>query len=211
MLSEGLHLPRSRQPITLRRLLVVESHDAFEFFKALLRHLNLLESIEIRNMGGIRELSEYLKTLKAISGFAEVESMGIVRDAETDVTAAFRSVCGSLAHNGLAAPTEPRAIAEGMPRVGVFLFPDCERAGTLETLCLDSVIADPAMPCVEDYFQCLSNRGVSLPCNMSKARVHSFLASRTRPNLLLGQAAQVGYWPWESTVFDRLKQFFQTL
>lgn len=56
MLPDGLQHPQSQQPITFEKVLLVEGMDAFQFFKALLRHLNLLSEIEIRNFGGIDQL-----------------------------------------------------------------------------------------------------------------------------------------------------------
>jgi hypothetical protein len=46
---------------------------------------------------------------------------------------------------------------------------------------------------------------------MPKAKLHAFLASRPKPDLLLGQAAHTGYLPWDSSAFDLLKQFLQAL
>ena len=42
MLPDGLQYPQSPKPITLEKVLLVEGMDAFQFFKALLHHLNLL-------------------------------------------------------------------------------------------------------------------------------------------------------------------------
>ncbi|MGH7451084.1 MAG: hypothetical protein ACRENG_07060 [bacterium] len=47
MVANGLQLPQSKAPIAYSKVLVVEGQDAFQFFKALLRHLNLLAEIEI--------------------------------------------------------------------------------------------------------------------------------------------------------------------
>lgn len=46
MLPAGLQHPGSRHPIAYSKLLLVEGQDAFQFFKALLRHLNLLNEEE---------------------------------------------------------------------------------------------------------------------------------------------------------------------
>jgi hypothetical protein len=81
----------------------------------------------------------------------------------------------------------------------------------LETLLLETVADDPVMPCLEAYFECVEQHTGSQPGNRFKARVQAFLASRSRPGLLLGQAASAGYWRLESRVLDHVKHFLRTL
>ena len=214
MLPADLHVPHSRSPITRSKVLVVEGRDTFPFFMACLRELSLLHTIEIRNMGGVDELDAYLDTLPNISGFDRVTSLGLIRDAETEAAElAFESVCHSLRQAGLPVPTRPMTPLVGEGRqVSVFILPDCVNSGTLETLCLQSVQADPVMTCVDDYFRCAESHGAVVPTRwLSKARVRAFLASRPRPHLLVGQAAHEGYWPWDNSAFDLLKQFLRAL
>lgn len=50
-----------------------------------------------------------------------------------------------------------------------------------------------------------------LPDAPSVAKVHAFLASRYKPNLDLGIAAQEGYWQLDHPAFAQVKQFLSTL
>ena len=50
-----------------------------------------------------------------------------------------------------------------------------------------------------------------LPDAPSVAKVHIFLASRYKPNLDLGIAAQVGYWQLDHPAFAQVKQFLNAL
>ncbi|NUO84407.1 hypothetical protein HUU05_30395 [candidate division KSB1 bacterium] len=211
MLGDQLQIPQSKAPIAYPKVLVVEGQSAFQFFKALLRHLDLLNTIEIRNAGGVNDFSTFLRQLLITPGYPQVTSLAIIRDAEGNVTAAFQAICNSLKDVQLHVPSRLGELSEGTPKVSVFLLPDCANSGMLETLCLDSVSADPAMPCVENYFLCLEERGTQLPKNLTKARLHTFLASRSRADLLLGQAAHEGYWPFDDPVFDPLKKFLIAL
>lgn len=77
----------------------------------------------------------------------------------------------------------------------------------LETLCLQAVVSDPAIKCVDRYLECVAKRMGSLPGNRDKARLHAFLSSRPKPDLLLGQAASAGYFRWDHPAFDHVKQF----
>lgn len=205
--------PLLEPPIQLSKLLVVEGRDAVVFFEALLEHLQLSEIVEIRDMRSVGELTNRLHALKNMSGFAEnVISLGIIRDAEAKgIKPAFDSVCNSLRQNGFSVPTRPAEVADGTPRISVFILPNCQGAGMLEDLCLQAVAGDPAILCVEQYFECLRGQGLALPNNLSKARVHAFLASRAKPDLLVGQAADTGYWNLDSPVYEPLKQFLQAL
>ena len=222
MFPHGLNLPNSPAAFTLQKLLLVEGHDARHFFKALLDHLGLANTIEIRNYGGISELPSYLKTLPAISGFGEVVSLGIIRDAESNAQDAFKAVCQALENARSGGPSTPHRERLSVPKapinktggalgVSVFILPDCVSPGMLETVCLASVADDLAMPCVEQYFECLKGGRAPTPGNMSKARVQAYLSSRPKPGLLLGQAAHRGYFPWQSAVFEPIKEFLRAL
>jgi hypothetical protein len=96
--------------------------------------------------------------------------------------------------------------------VNVMILPGGERKGTLEVVCLEAVQNDPAMFCVEQYFDCLDARGIDRPSkDFVKAKTNVFLSSRTDPTLRLGEAAKKGYWPFDSTVFDSVTKFLKSL
>ena len=81
----------------------------------------------------------------------------------------------------------------------------------IETLCLQSVAADPAMPCVEAFFRCLEDSGHPLPSNLEKARTHAFLATRPKSDLPMWTAAQKDYWDWSHAAFSPLETFLRGL
>jgi hypothetical protein len=207
---EGLQDAQSRQPITYDKVLLVEGKDAFYFFKALLRHLQLLSQIEVRNYGGVDDL-DFLQTLRITDGFDSVTSLAITRDAEADSAGAFTSTCEILRQAGFDIPLRSMISTVGSPKISVFILPDCINNGSLETLCMQTVADDPAIPCVNQFFQCIQNNGLPAPRNMLKANVHAFLSSRETPNLLLGQAAHRGYWQWDHPVLEPLKEFLRNI
>lgn len=208
--QSGLQHPRSRAPITHQKLLLVEGVTPFYFFLGLLRHLRFEDLIEIRNFGGIADFHDAIRLLVATPGFANVTSVGIVRDAEIDARASFDSVCSGLRAARLSVPVTVAVSVSGPPSTSVFILPDCASPGTLETLCLQALESDSATPCIEQYFDCLEQANVHLG-NMPKAKVQAFLSSRERSGLLLGQAAQAGFIPWGEAVFDELKGFLTRL
>lgn len=114
---------------------LVEGRDAEEFFGPFLKHIQLA-GVQIQNFGGISELRTFLRLIVKSPGFASlpVTSVGIVRDAEDDPDAAFQSVCSALQGAGLAVPRRPLTIEGSNPCVGVFLLPDGQYPGMIETL-----------------------------------------------------------------------------
>ena len=82
--------------ITHDTLLVTEGRDMFGFSLALVRQLGLDQRIEVRNGGGLPDFHDYFQDLANISGFANVVSLGVMRDNETDPTGAFQAVFAGL-------------------------------------------------------------------------------------------------------------------
>ncbi|NOZ07048.1 MAG: hypothetical protein GXP41_11975 [Chloroflexi bacterium] len=163
-------------PITQPKLLLVEGKDEVKLFEKLISDLGLVD-IEIRSVLGKTKFRDNIATLPRLSGFGQVVSLGMVRDADKDPSGAFSSLRDALEAAGLPRPTKPLQSAGDTPKVTVMILPDRERQGMLEDICLDSVREDPAMLCVDQYFQCLSEQIKDLPHNLAKARVRAFLAS----------------------------------
>src|SRR3989304_3874168 len=84
-------------------LLVVEGQDEKRFFEAIISHLGL-QNIQVMPIGGKTKLRENLRALVSAPGFAGVVSLGVVRDADNDPDAAFRSVTDALGAAELAVP-----------------------------------------------------------------------------------------------------------
>ncbi|MBI4772182.1 MAG: hypothetical protein HY784_17625 [Chloroflexi bacterium] len=193
-------------------MLVGEGVEEVRFLRAFLTHLQI-KDVQVEHYGGKSGLAAYLKALTGPprSGFREVTTLGITRDADADWTTAFQSVGDVLGKLGLSVPTAPGLFATGSPRVGVLILPGNNEPGMLEDLCLAAVEDDPGMPCVDEYLECVGARAARQPGNPAKARVHAWLASQVRPDLRLGEAAEKGYWPWESPAFDPLERFLRNL
>lgn len=197
--------------ISESNILVVEGDEDKVFFEALRQHLGLFR-IQIMPIGGKTRLRNNLMALcKQSKFFQTVRSLGIIRDADDNPQAAFQSVCNGLQAAGLPVPDRPLARVGSNPSVMVMILPDINTPGALEDLCLQAVANDPALPCVEQYFECLKQRTSSFPKKLAKAKIQAFLASRVEAGKRLGEAAQAGYWPWDSRVFDQLKDFLKQI
>lgn len=199
------------QTITRSKVLLVEGENESRFFTALLKRLGAHDSIQIINYRGKDWLREHLHVLPSLSGYASLNSLFVTRDADESFSSTFQSVCSALGSAGLGVPEQARVPTGGIPRVSVFILPDCASPGMLETLCLSAVEDDPAMPCVEQYVRCLEETACMPPKTPDKTRAHAFLASRERPDLRVGEAAEAGHWRLDSPVFAPLKNFLQAL
>ena len=202
--------PRS---ISAAKLVAVEGIEEVKFLCALKNSLGI-SGIDVRDVAGKYGLPAKLRALVKTPGFSNVVSLGIMRDANSNAQSAFESVCGALKDASLLFPTQPLMLTnriQDKPQVIVLILPHGSEQGMLEDTCLQSVAGDAAMPCVEQYFECLTKNIDKLPNNLSKARVHAFLSSREKPDLRLGNGAEAGYWPWDNQAFDHIKQFLSML
>jgi len=202
-------MPATTQSISQPKLLIGEGAEEVRFFNAMLSHLKLGD-IRVEEYGGKRKLSRYLQELVIRPSYREVISIGITRDADDNASSAFQSICGVLTNIGLAAPAATEVFVGDRPKVGIFILPNGRNAGMLEDLCRDAIQAYPDMQCVDEYFKCIHQKANRQPNNPAKARVHAWLASQVEPDRRLGEAAESGYWPWNSPAFDSLKQFLRS-
>jgi len=184
--------------ISQRKLLLVEGKEDERFFAALIEHLCLVQ-IQVIPFGGKPKLGPFLRALVMDSSFDAVESIGIVRDSDTSPDSAFQSVSTALAQCKLPAPSTTLEAVGDKPHVAVMILPDMDSSGSLEDICLRSVAGDPAMRCVDGFFDCLKKQDLRVG-NHAKARAQAFLASRAKTGLRLGEAAECGYWPWQKPV-----------
>lgn len=198
--------PRS---IIKRKLLIGEGVEEVRFFDALCKHLTIAD-VQVMQYGGKDNLAPFLKSLPNIPGFSGLVAVGLTRDADTSCDNTFQSVSDALRRANLPVPARPGEWADGRPRVGIYLLPDCRSKGMLEDLCLRTITEESSAKCVEEYFNCLKTTA-KLPGHISKARVHAWLASRPRPDLRLGEAAQEGYWPMEHPSLKPIRDFIKSI
>lgn len=204
----------NQQPqITATRLLIVEGQDDRRFFEALLKQHGI-PGFQVLQIAGASNLSRRLDALRSAEEFATVTALGIVFDADDSHQGTFSSICRSLSGARLPVPPQPQQLSSGRPQVSVMIVPpdEIESGRMLEDLCLEAVADDPAMRCVDEYFSCLEDQSISQrESAIPKARLHAFLASRERPGLRLGEAAEKNDIPLDSPVFEPVVNFLRQL
>ena len=192
---------------------VVEGEEDVRVLDALRRHLDISD-IQIVSCGGYDNLSNFLRTLRALPDFGRLRSLAVVVDADRNAEGRRQGVSDRLASAGLPRPKEPlEPVLESGLTVAYLVVPHDAPGTMMEDVCLNSVADDPVMECVERYFVCVDQADTGGPRDvwMSKARVHAFLASRDRPDLRLGEAADNGIWNFESDAFRPLVDLLRAL
>ena len=205
---------RPKLEIVADRLLLVEGRDEVNLFDALIRHRfgeERRSEIQVVDAGGRDRFPGNLNAIALASRNVRVRAVGAVRDADDDAGGAFRSVCGHLSNAGYAPPTVHGGFSGATPAVGVFIVPDGDAPGAIETLCRRSREGDAASGCVEDYMSCLDGRGAMRSGNRDKTFAHAYLAATDDPVARVGEGALQGAWDFDSDAFADLSAFLREL
>ena len=208
----------SQHPPIKPKRLIVEGNDDRNFFQALVAHLSM-DDVSVRSHDGKDKLKSYLDALVTATEFDDVRSLGIVRDANGCANSAFQSIQDCLCDAGLPVPpevaqryeaTERMTNGRKAPAVSVFVLPDCESPGSLETL-LYRMLKPKIKQCITSFLECAGDVDGKQPKNEDKARVFAYLATRKKPRHSVGVAAKQGAWCFGDPAFEDLIAFVQSL
>ncbi|MGA3267853.1 MAG: DUF3226 domain-containing protein [Verrucomicrobiota bacterium] len=186
-----------------------EGKDDVAVVCGLASHLQL--NLQVEEYGGKNKLPMFLESLQKRPEFAQqkVGSVAILRDANGDANASFASVRDALQRGGFSPPKVDATFSKSAPRVGIFIV-GVNGQGMIEDVCLNSVSDQPEFSCVDDYFNCISQKSPRAKFS-SKAKVRVWMASHVDYEYHVGKAADEGYWPWESPAFGTLRNFLKAL
>ena len=198
--------------------LLVEGNDVRNFFEAFIDHHSKklsLEEIQIQNFGGVTELSDFLEGFVGITGFHNVRSIGIVRDAEKSAENAFRSVQGTLRKVRLPVPDCPeKPKTNGKLTVNVLILPGGDHTkGMLETLLCQTFAGTKIDGCIDEFFQCVQPL-LEEPIKKhreDKARTFAYLTTRPNPHHSVGVAAKKKDWDLDHEVFGGIREFLKRI
>jgi hypothetical protein len=214
-------MPAPAGPISAPGLLLCEGLDDFAFLLAMLQHLQIVrERVELERLDGRWQLHDRLNALPVRDRQRRLKVLGIVCDADNDDgPTSFGRVRDDLLNTGYSLPGAPAQLVRGPwaggseLSVGVFVMPNNQITGALEDLCLSAIDGDPTLPCVDEFLACVSTSGVVTwrPQDRSKARLNSWLASRSDPTLLLGYAMNANEIDRSHPAFGPIRQFLADL
>ncbi|MDE0022800.1 MAG: hypothetical protein OXP69_00145 [Spirochaetaceae bacterium] len=195
--------------LTTPAQLLVEGTEPKNLIRVLQQSWRLQE-IEIHDFRGVKELRNYLKAFRVVTGFSGVTNLGIVRDAEESAESALTSVQNSLRAADLPMPESPDATGLGKPSVSVFILPEGVSKGSLKSLLWRSIEADPRARCINDYVACMELKDMTI-AQGDKARVLAWLAAQRRPTDSIGVAARMHYWDPMHESFAEMRRFLEEL
>ncbi len=195
------------------KLLLCEGIDEEKILSKLFEELQVSD-IQIMPRGGKEQINKSLPLLAKRPEFRKVASMGIIRDADSDASAALQSVTSALESVGIKLQKGSAISVASQPRVTVLIVPGSDQQGSIEDILFESVRGGEAIACVEEYMACLKGQSSAYtltPGNLAKAKVHAFLASQKDPDLRPGEAAEKGLWDFNHPAFSELRQFILQL
>ncbi|WP_394120322.1 DUF3226 domain-containing protein [Planococcus donghaensis] len=204
----------NQSEINSKKVLIVEGKDEVFFFESLFKFMNIEESIQILELGGVDNMKTKIKTIKNMPNFDEVDSIGIVRDSDGSIKSALQSVQNILSDTDLPVPVSHNSFtkADSLLKLGVFIMPGEEIEGAmLEDLCLHTKSEDENINLINEYLNQLKESGSSYPSNVAKAKVLIYLASANKVVNTLGLGAKKGYWNLSSEALNPIKSFITNL
>ena len=213
-MAAGAGSGRPKLEIVADRLLLVEGRDEANLFDAFIEHRfggERRSEIQIIAAGGKNKFSGNLNAIARASRNVRVRAIGAVRDADDDAGGAFRSVCDHLSNAGYEPPAAHGGLSDATPAVGVFIVPDGDTPGAVETLCRRSREGDAVSGCVEGYMSCLHEHGAMRSGNRDKTFAHAYLAATDDPVARVGEGALQGAWDFDSDAFADLSAFLRQL
>ena len=194
-------------------LLLVEGKDEVNLFTGLIDNCIGNEiDIQVLKAGGREQFRRNLTAIReAARERPSLRAIGVVRDADEDAEAGFRSVRDSVEAVGYQAPARHSEFSAGNPSIGIFIAPDGENGGAIETMCRRSLEGHPVIGCVDEYLECARRQDVLLATNEDKGFVHAYLATLHDPQVRVGEAALAGVWDFQRPAFGGLVQFVTQL
>ena len=210
-----------------RHLILCEGIDEKLFFMWYLDYLKKqgytkMNSIQLEDIGGNEDLKKQLGLWKFVSGFEQLETIGIIRDAEKDVNAAVRSIEQCFSDNGLTVPTDSftLGVSENSPNTIYGVLPGIGedgmlQNGTLEDLCLQilkDVKSESKMDMIKEYLDEIQSKFAYQIHHIHKSKLHTYFASDDKfIGSKIGEAAKIGAFDFESPKLMEFRKMFEKL
>lgn len=191
------------------RVLVVEGYSDLLFYAELLEDLGKLDKLFIKEVGGNSHFKEKLETLITPLVLASKQAIAVIADADTDAPAAATSLEAILSK--LTGQTvKAGQWTNGKPRIGLFITPDGQTNGEIETLVWRAYASDPAnarpRACIEAFRDCMAQAGFAAN-SADKGLVGALLAIRCDEDPRLGPGARTGVFDFNRPEYQRLRDF----
>lgn len=201
-------MPRSRRSKPNPRQLLVEGNSDKRVIEALCQQHQIsdLFSFTFPSEGGIENL---IATLPVKLEEENLETLGIVVDADLDVTARWQAVTNKLRDFGY--QNIPKAPVENgwidlqpeLPKIGVWVMPNNELPGMLEDFVAYLIPAEDKLKdkaiAILDNIELEQLNPYSL-IHRQKAFIHTWLAWQEKPGMPMGQAITAKALSYDSVI-----------
>ena len=168
------------------KVLLVEGQDDKHVVRHLCSKNGLDAEICIRDKGGFPKLLPAIGPEIKAPG---LNAIGIIVDANSDLTAHWSAISKRLREENIEAPERPSpdgTIIPGAPRIGIWLMPDNRSPGELEDFVQTMIpVDDPVWPMSEQYIDGIPDAlRKFIPKKKSRAELYAWLATRKDPKFM---------------------------
>lgn len=213
-------MPKKSKPCQL----LVEGKNDRHVIWALCNLYNLPEafSVEVPEADSTEGISALLNSLPLKLNEKNLEILGIVVDADQDLTARWQAIQTRLTISGYQnipakIPSEGWVYsAPELPKVGVWIMPNNQLPGMLEDFITYLVPeSDKLFPKATSILQEIEQEGINkyTSIHRPKALIHTWLAWQEKPGMPMGQAITAGVLRYDSqlarTFVEWLKNLFE--
>jgi len=191
-------------------VLIVEGYSDLVFYKEVLKLLGKDRSVFIKEMKGKSNLTTKLDAFITPQLLAEKTSVGVIVDADANAQGTFTSIQTVLKDLTAQDISLPGVWTAGAPKVGVFITPDANSSGELETLVWRAWAANAtnaqSKTCVENYIQCMKSIGHEAH-SPDKGLVSALLAIRNDEDPRPGPGARENIFDLNHPEYSQLREF----
>ncbi len=193
-----------------KQVLFVEGDSDLQFYKAVLKQQFGLD-VFIQNCQGRDQTKDVLEARVNASLLAEKTHLAVMIDADSSaraVTDSFAALLKRLTRQDVVVG----GWTQGRPRIGLWIAPDCENPGEIETLVWQAWASDRAnavpRACIESFVACMEKSG-HLPKSPHKGLVSSLLALKNDDDPRLGPGARAKIFDFSRPEFVSLVDFLK--
>ena len=202
--------------ITERNVILVEGYDDQALVAKLIEtqiSTQFSEDTRVIDAEGVQKFTALMPFVKDKIDEGIVKSLGVVRDADSDPSAAVEFIGNILDQNGLMDTNVEHAQFEiiGTIKVGAYILPSGSCEGAIETLCKNAIGDDPATACVDEFIRCLEMTDALESTHKDKTFIRAYLAAKHPPMDRVGHAAEKNHWDFTHDAFAEFKEFLTDL
>ena len=194
-----------------RHVLIVEGYSDLLFYAEVLGAVGNQGDVFIKELGGKQSLLAKLHDLITPVFLKDKTKIGVIVDGNGNPAGAFASVQQKLAELTGQTVTAHGTWTGGTPDIGIFITPDGNASGEIETLVWNSWSTDPSnsavKSCIEQYRDCMAAAGQTAK-SPDKGLLSTLLAIRHDDDPRLGPGAREKVFDFQRPEFAKLRDFF---